>query len=259
LREQNSGLRHKEEEVNALKLAVAQIKKDTSIVGDFLGLDFKQKNVGALGQGGKPSPDLSSIAAEDVMSSSSISIPEDTQSCSVIEGAQRLQADLQELVETVKAKREIWNTTPSILPLETDQYWLSSNFGWRRSPFTKVKEFHNGLDVVAKSGTPIVAPADGMIMKRGYDKYLGKYLRVDHGRGVTTNYGHLDGFNVSPGQAVKRGEVIAFMGNTGRSSGPHLHYQVKVNKRVVNPFNYILNWQGRHVQVQPPLPDDDAA
>ena len=132
-----------------------------------------------------------------------------------------------------------------------DDYWFSSGFGWRRSPFTGLKEFHNGLDISSRKGTPIVAPASGKVVKRGRDKYLGNYLKIDHGRKVVTMYGHLSDFNVSPGQDVTRGEIIAFMGNSGLSTGHHLHYTLKVNDRCVNPLHYILNAKGNRLLVRP--------
>jgi murein DD-endopeptidase MepM/ murein hydrolase activator NlpD len=115
-----------------------------------------------------------------------------------------LKAGLQEVVETMRGQRKTWDSTPSILPVEIDDYWFSSGFGWRRSPFTGLKEFHNGLDISSRRGTPIIAPADGKVIKKGQDKYLGKYLKIDHGGQIVTMYGHLSGFNVSPGQMVER-------------------------------------------------------
>ena len=97
------------------------------------------------------------------------------------------------------------------------------------------------MDICGRKGTPIIAPADGVVYRRGRHRYLGKYIRVRHGRGITTTYGHLAGYNVEKGQKVKRGEVIAFMGNSGRSTGTHVHYSVRVKKKYVNPFHYILN------------------
>ena len=184
--------------------------------------------------------DLTTIALNETMTSTRQPLREE-QSVSEVKKAKNLQADLRELVEAMWDQRQVLDSTPSILPVTTNSYWFSSGFGWRRSPFTGAKEFHNGLDICGQKGTPIVAPADGVVYRRGKHRYLGKYLRINHGRGVTTTYGHLSGYNVDRGQTVKRGDVIAFMGNSGRSSGTHLHYSVRVKRKYVNPFHYILN------------------
>jgi murein DD-endopeptidase MepM/ murein hydrolase activator NlpD len=163
------------------------------------------------------------------------------QSTEIIDRAKDLQADFRELVEAMWDQRQALDSTPSIVPVKANSYWFSSGFGWRRSPFTGAKEFHNGLDICSNKGTPVVAPADGVVYRKGNHRYLGRYIRINHGRGVTTTYGHLSGHNVERGQKVKRGEVIGFMGNTGRSVGTHLHYSIRVRSKYVNPFHYILN------------------
>ena len=241
LRQQNDRLLHQVKDLEALRHTIEQLQKDESIIRGFLGLDGGPEEADGLGQGGEPSPDLSTIAPQDAMTISSTQVPMVNRSTSIVKTAQDLQNNLRELVEAMWDQRQLLNTTPSIVPVEADKYWVSSGFGWRRSPFTGVKEFHNGLDIVSHKGTPIVAPADGVVYKQGKHRYLGKYIRINHGRGITTTYGHLSGYNVSKGQKVKRGEVIAFMGNTGRSVGTHLHYSITVKKRYVNPFQYILN------------------
>jgi murein DD-endopeptidase MepM/ murein hydrolase activator NlpD len=133
------------------------------------------------------------------------------------------------------------DSTPSILPVAVEGYWFSSGFGWRRSPFTGLKEFHDGLDISSRKGTPIIAPAAGRVVKIAYHRYRGKYLQLDHGRQCITTFAHLSGFNVNHGQKVERGDVIAYMGSTGRSTGSHLHYKIEIMEKVVNPKHYILN------------------
>jgi len=158
---------------------------------------------------------------------------------------------LLELVEIMRSQRQTWDSTPSILPVETDDYWFSSGFGWRLSPFTNLRDFHNGLDISSRKGTPIIAPANGKVIQRGRDKYLGKYVKIDHGGEVITLYGHLSGFDVSQGQKVKRGDTIGFMGNTGLSTGHHLHYTLKVRGKFANPLHYILNAKGNLLLARP--------
>jgi len=248
LHEENSYLLKKKSELDALRQTMERIQKDENTIRNFLGLDRGQSETSSFGQGGKPSsPDLSIIAPSDAMASGSVPVPAKPTNVSALQRAQRLEADLQDLVEIMRRQWQIWDSTPSIIPVETDDYWFSSGFGWRCSPFTGLKEFHNGLDISGRKGTPIIAPAGGKVIKRGYDKYVGKYLKIDHGRQIITMYGHLSGFNVSPEQIVERGDPIGFMGNSGLSTGHHLHYTLKVKDRFVNPLHYILNARGNRL------------
>ncbi len=251
LRDENSYLLEKESELDALRQTMERIQKDENTIRNFLGLDRGQDETSGLGQGGEPSPDLSTIAPNDAMANGSLEVAAKPRNASSLQPAQQLEGDLKELVEVIRGQQQIWDSTPSVIPLEADDYWFSSGFGWRRSPFTGLKEFHNGLDISSRKGTPVIAPADGKVTKRGYDKYLGKYLKIDHGRQIITMYGHLSSFNVSPGQKVERGDTIAFMGNTGLSTGHHLHYMVEVKDRFVNPLHYILNARGNRLLVRP--------
>jgi murein DD-endopeptidase MepM/ murein hydrolase activator NlpD len=251
LREENSYLLHKERELEALRQTMERIRKDENTIRSFLGVEKSGEETSGLGQGGEPSPDLSTIALNDAMASGSVPFPAKPKEVSILQRAKSLELDLQELVETMRSQRETWDSTPSIMPVNVTDYWFSSGFGWRRSPFTGLKEFHNGLDISSAKGTPIVAPADGTVIKRGYDKYLGKFLKIDHGRKIVTTYGHLSAYNVSPGQKVERGDIIASMGNTGLSTGHHLHYMIKVKERCVNPLHYILNAKANRLLVRP--------
>ncbi len=128
--------------------------------------------------------------------------------------------------------------TPSVTPTKG---WMTSSFGYRTSPFTGNREFHRGLDIAGRMNTPIVAPADGEVRFRGKQRALGNTVILRHGYGVETIYGHLEEILVKSGEKVKRGQRIALMGSTGRSTGPHVHYQVEVNGAPVNPSNYILD------------------
>ena len=142
------------------------------------------------------------------------------------------------LLKSLEKKRNILASTPSLRPAKG---WISSDFGYRISPFTGRREFHNGLDIAAKEGTPIIAPADGVITFSAHKWLIGNMLTIDHGYGVITQYGHIKEFVVKKGDHVKRGQVIAMMGNTGRSTGPHVHYIVRLNGVPVNPEKYILD------------------
>ena len=143
-----------------------------------------------------------------------------------------------ELHKFLENQKVLLASTPSIWPTKG---WLSSRFGYRISPFTGKKEFHRGIDIATRMGAPIVAPADGIVSKIYSDRGYGKVVSISHGYGVITRYAHLSKALVKKGQYVKRGETIALVGNTGRSTGTHLHYEVHLNRIAVDPLRYILN------------------
>jgi murein DD-endopeptidase MepM/ murein hydrolase activator NlpD len=143
-----------------------------------------------------------------------------------------------ELYLFLENQKHLLACTPSIWPTKG---WLSSSFGHRISPFTGEREFHDGIDISTRLNAPIVAPADGIVSSVSRGHTSGKTLAIRHGYGVRTIYAHLQKSLVKKGQAVKRGETIALVGNTGRSTGPHLHYEVHVNGVPTNPRRYILN------------------
>jgi murein DD-endopeptidase MepM/ murein hydrolase activator NlpD len=143
-----------------------------------------------------------------------------------------------ELLSYLNKQKTLLACTPSIWPTKG---WISSDFGSRLSPFTNEKEFHKGLDICNRKGATVVASADGMVSAIETDPGYGRILTLNHGYGLVTKYAHLDKVNVKRGQAVKRGQEIALVGNTGRTTGPHLHYEVHLKGVPVNPLHYILN------------------
>lgn len=143
-----------------------------------------------------------------------------------------------ELWESLSERQSLLAATPSIKPANG---WFTSKFGYRMSPFTNRPTMHNGLDIAAAPGSPVVATADGVVSFAGYDPGYGKLVSIDHGYGVVTRFGHNSQLYVEVGQKVKRRDVIAAVGNTGRSTGPHCHYEVRVNNVPVDPHNYVLD------------------
>jgi murein DD-endopeptidase MepM/ murein hydrolase activator NlpD len=135
-------------------------------------------------------------------------------------------------------QQERLSVTPSILPT---QGFISSFFGSRRNPFTGSPDFHEGLDITTEKGTAVMAPADGVVIFAGPRGNYGNVLEIRHSDELSTMFGHLDKILVKPGQRVRRWEKVALVGNTGRSTGPHLHYEVHVAQQPVNPLPYILN------------------
>ena len=130
-------------------------------------------------------------------------------------------------------------STPSIWPVRG---YLSSSYGRRRGPATGEHEFHHGIDVSTPIGRSVVAPADGVVLYAGKRGSYGNVIVIDHKFGTMTRYAHLSRFNVGPGKRVKRGDVVGYVGSTGRSNGPHLHYEVWVADRPTHPLNYILEY-----------------
>ena len=130
-------------------------------------------------------------------------------------------------------------STPSIWPVRG---YFSSSFGMRNDPFTGEREMHYGIDVSTVTGRPVVASADGIVLYASRRGTYGNIVVIDHKFGVMTRYAHLSGFNTRAGQQVKRGDVVGYVGNTGRSRAPHLHYEVWVQDRPVTPLDYILEY-----------------
>ena len=128
--------------------------------------------------------------------------------------------------------------TPTIWPTKG---WMSRGFGMKHDPFTGYRQMHRGIDIANHIGTPVIATANGTVKSITQTSGFGKMIALDHGFGLTTIYGHLSEIEVKRGQHVKRGDVIALMGSTGWSTGPHLHYEVRLNGRPVDPMKYILN------------------
>lgn len=156
----------------------------------------------------------------------------------VLKETQLREQSLLELWQNLSDRISLLGATPSIRPVNG---WVTSKFGYRKSPFSRTSRMHHGLDIAANFGTPVRAPAEGIVSYVGYDGGYGKLVSIDHGYGVVTRYGHNAQIFVKVGQKIKRGEKIAAVGNTGRSTGPHLHYEIRVNGVPVDPNQFILD------------------
>jgi len=148
------------------------------------------------------------------------------------------EKSFQELYSFLEGKKRQLSSTPSIWPVRG---WLTSTFGYRIDPFTGLRQFHEGLDIANRLGTPIIAPADGIVSRCSNSFGYGLTVEINHGYGIKTIYGHLSKTYVAVGHSVRRGKRIAAVGSTGRATGPHLHYQVMLNDVPMSPMNYILN------------------
>jgi len=153
------------------------------------------------------------------------------------EKAENIGKNLDVLTSFFESQAAKLASTPTIWPTIG---WVSSPFSYRIDPFTGKRTFHYGIDIATNYGNPIVATADGVVLTLGTDKIGGRYIVLSHGGGLTTHYLHLSKFLVKAGQKIKRGDVIGLVGKSGKALGPHLHYEVHLNNRPQNPYQFIL-------------------
>ena len=147
---------------------------------------------------------------------------------------------LDEIAKLAEEKEKLLAAIPAIQPVRNEDLTrMASGFGWRTDPFTKARKMHNGMDFTAPRGTPIFASGDGVVTRAdNRSSGYGKHIRIEHGYGYLSLYAHLSKYNVTKGQKVKRGDLIGFVGNTGRSQAPHLHYEVWKDGEKINPINF---------------------
>lgn len=136
----------------------------------------------------------------------------------------------------IEGQQALARATPSVWPISG---WLSSAYGYRKDPYTGLPDFHAAIDIAAERGKPIRATADGTVESVGYLGNYGNQVLLNHGHTIATRYGHLSGFNVRLGQKVKRGEVIGYVGATGRATSPHLHYEIIIDGKTMNPLRLL--------------------
>ena len=157
-----------------------------------------------------------------------------------------LRSTLERVERAFNERREELDYTPSVWPLvSTEIGYISSGMGYRPDPFTRQQTYHRGVDISAPSGTPIIAPANGIVLDAKRWGGYGNVIIIDHLNGYVTYYGHLRAFNVERGDRITRGQVIGLVGNSGKSTSSHLHYEVHRNDEPINPLNYILNHEER--------------
>jgi murein DD-endopeptidase MepM/ murein hydrolase activator NlpD len=147
---------------------------------------------------------------------------------------------LDAILKLAEAKQEFLSSIPAIQPVRNENLkHVASGFGYRTDPFTKARKMHNGMDFTAKTGTPIFASGDGVVARADNGASgFGNHIVIRHGYGYETLYAHLSKYKCRAGQRVKRGDIIGYVGSTGRSEAPHLHYEVHKNGKVVNPLNF---------------------
>ena len=180
---------------------------------------------------------VAQTAAVAELAKAALSSPEDTFGV-LRDLLQGLENRLRYVRRDVERREALAAATPSIWPAHG---WLTGTFGGRSDPFTGEPGFHQGLDISTEKGQPVYATADGTVESAGYGGDYGNLIVIQHGFGLVTRYGHLSAFHVKAGQAVKRGDVIGYVGSTGRSTGAHLHYEVWMNGKLANPMTLLAH------------------
>lgn len=233
--EQNALLQKKSEEIETLRKESAAFRE---VVNDRIEEFTEKFNQLADEYLEERSLDLkasrSGERTEAAFVSDMRSLKESLDRLSVLYSRSRLpDADLDAVEEKINALMEV---IPTLWPVEGR---ITDGFGHRRDPFTKKKSFHNGLDIAADAGTPIKASASGKVIYADYTYATGRTVKIDHGNGFVTVYGHCSKILVEPGQQVKKGDVIAKVGSTGRSTGPHCHFEVHLYGTAIDPMEYL--------------------
>jgi murein DD-endopeptidase MepM/ murein hydrolase activator NlpD len=150
--------------------------------------------------------------------------------------AEDLETHFRSLQEIAESRQALIRSTPTVWPVRGS---IGSGFGRRRDPFTGAPDNHMGVDIVGVWGTPVHAPADGIVIYSQRKSDYGNLVVINHGKGLTTRFGHLSRFATRKGQVIHKGDVLGYVGTTGRSTAPHLHYEVRINDRPVNPRTYL--------------------
>ncbi len=222
-----------EEEFSTLSMVMDSLKQYDKKLRTFASLEpinDDVRNMGIGGQSGNYDEELS----ENVRGN----LAQLSQALDKLLARSKLQKEsFSDILTHVEEKKYLRRHTPSVIPV---QGWFISGYGYRLDPFTGQIKMHEGLDIAAPIGTPIIAPADGVVRSVMMRKGFGLTLIIDHGYGFSTLYAHCQRTRVAKGTRVKRGDVIAYVGNTGKSTGPHLHYEVRVAQVPRNPIDYIL-------------------
>ena len=210
--------------VESLRTQLHSVEDKTRKLAIIAGIStLEDANAGGVG-GVRPADDLGSPYRDDLDKMSFRST--------------RLEKDLSVLEQKFVAQQQLLSCTPSIAPVRG---LLTDGFGGRSDPFTGEPGTHNAIDISSAVGQPVRAPADGIVVKAEWANGYGNVIYISHGYGYSTRYGHLSAYAVHPGARIKRGDIIGYVGSTGRSTGPHLHYEVRVNNNPVNPLEYIFN------------------
>jgi len=216
-------------------------------IRDLTGLPQKKaasdetSQVGLGGQGGEEATENEETGGSGTSSLFDGSVGSGWTLSSLVREVQYRKETFTDLINHVTRQREQFAATPCIWPIEAPDAWISSGFGHRLDPISGRRQFHEGVDIVAPLRSPVVATADGKVELAAWDGGLGWLVIMDHGYGYRTRYAHNSKLLVKRGDTVRRGDVIALVGSTGRATGPHVHYEVMRYSKKVDPYRYLMN------------------
>lgn len=239
--EQRSTIAGYEKSITELQAKISNLESYTKKLNIMAGLKSPDVLTAPAGVGGgdpgkdEPEPYIEQPPAAPAAAGPQVITPGTIQNLS--QKAQSIESNLTSLLNFFESDNLRLASTPSIMPTAG---WIASVFGHRNDPFTGAWTMHWGLDISTNIGNPIVATADGIVIKVETDKYLGKNVTISHGNGYTTVYGHMSNFAVRAGQKVKRRDIIGYIGQTGKAAGPHVHYEVFKDGKRVDPRNFLL-------------------
>jgi len=235
--EQKARLVEYEKSFDSLRDTISSFEVYAKKLNIMAGLKSPDVLTAPLGVGGGPATETYDLSGPEQVIASGPQVLSPTVLDNLSQKAASVDRNLGSLLGYFESELTRLSSTPSIMPVNG---WLSSRFGPRKDPFTGRMQMHSGIDIATNIGNPIVATADGIIITAASDRFLGKHVIISHGFGFNTLYGHLNGFAVKAGQKVKRGDVIGYVGQTGKALGPHVHYEVRINGKSVDPMQYIL-------------------
>ena len=243
LKDRNTQIEKFYSRIDALQLKLIKLNQLEQEIRSYTGLHNNSQDTDDYGIGGN----FSGFPGEQVCTPEFYNnflqnMDDDVERLDHVAGKQ--SEEFQNLWETLKEIKAIQLVTPSMRPVEGG--WISSKFGFRKSPFSDKHEFHSGVDIAVHKGTPVMATANGTVTCARYKGSFGKVVFINHGFGIVTRYGHLSKLHVQEGQKVKRGDVIGEVGSTGRSTGPHLHYEVRLNDIPVNAEKYMSEYLAKN-------------
>jgi murein DD-endopeptidase MepM/ murein hydrolase activator NlpD len=224
-------------EMNSLKDQLVKLDQFEEKIRVIANLEPKHADDNLFGVGGAAPEDLDpqlALAREN----DGLMREMHQQAAELDTASQCQEKSFKALLDNLNGQRNLLASTPAIRPTVG---WVTSRFGYRISPFTGRKELHKGIDIAHRKGTAILATANGVVSFAGRKGTMGNVLVIDHGHGLITRYAHLNKALKKRGERVKRGDIVAEMGSSGRSTGPHLHYEVNLNGVPVNPARYILD------------------
>lgn len=245
-----SQIQDQERKIDHLTREILSIREKAGYVQNYLGLKPQDPGTAKIGQGGVELSPRSTLLSSRSLPSEFHRPSRDLKALANSLSDQdihQLSTDLQVIVGALQARQDKLDHTPSISPVDPQGTWISSSYGLRISPFTGKEQFHPGVDIAGAEGTPIIAPAKGTVAFVGKDGALGMSVRIRHDSVFESTYGHLQKASVKKGQRVDRGEVIGYMGNSGRSTGHHLHYEIAKNGKTVNPFQHMMDWKNENL------------